>query len=101
MGRERNSEKIRSELAVTDADFRLAADSPKANSTFSFLRTLLNTSGMVNGWGHSYSFCNDKQAFANLDAEIDRMLREYFVKYSTAKKARTRPLRVDFWEYRF
>ena len=79
-------ERVRNGLDITAEDFRMVADGTNANSPFSLIRTLVDISGAVNGWGHHYSFCNDKQVFSNLDTEIDKLLGEYFAKYSTARK---------------
>ncbi|HKS81551.1 MAG TPA: reverse transcriptase domain-containing protein [Candidatus Acidoferrales bacterium] len=79
-------DRIRSGLDTTVEDFRTVATGVNTNSPFSLLQTLVDISGAVKGWGHHYSFCNNRQVFSNLDTEIDQLLREYFAKYSTARK---------------
>jgi RNA-directed DNA polymerase len=50
----------------------------------SFIRTLYDVSGIVSGWGHHYSFCNDKNVLSQLDASINELLRKYVGTYVDA-----------------
>ncbi|HEY6464783.1 MAG TPA: reverse transcriptase domain-containing protein [Candidatus Acidoferrales bacterium] len=53
----------------------------KLSPRTSFLETLFEIRGMMSGWGHHYSFCNEKNIFVQMDEDIDRKLREYFGLY--------------------
>jgi RNA-directed DNA polymerase len=58
----------------------------KIDRQFSLIRTLHEVSGIVSGWGHHYSFCNEKAIFSQLDVELDGLLRAYLGAYSDAIK---------------
>ncbi len=45
------------------------------------IRTLYEAKGIVSGWGHHYSFCNEKNILSQLDREVDHLLRDYFGAY--------------------
>ena len=79
-------EKVRDALNITGQELREQATGQISDSSFTMIRTLLEVSGIVNGWGHHYSFCNEKHVFSQLDGKLDEMLREYFRKYSAARK---------------
>lgn len=49
---------------------------------FSLIRTLTEVKGVVQGWGSHYSFCNEKNIFAQLDHRLTSMLRGYLGCYS-------------------
>ena len=52
----------------------------------SLIRTLYDVSGIVSGWGHHYSFCNEKNTLSQLDGSVDLLLRKYLGTYSDAIK---------------
>jgi RNA-directed DNA polymerase len=43
---------------------------------YSFASTLKRVDGMIDGWGKHYWFCNDRQAFENLDRKLERFPHE-------------------------
>jgi RNA-directed DNA polymerase len=54
---------------------------------FTLIRTLNEVSGIVNGWGHHYSFCNGKNVIGQLDKKIDELLQDYSRKYALLRKS--------------
>ncbi|HEV2194345.1 MAG TPA: reverse transcriptase domain-containing protein [Candidatus Acidoferrum sp.] len=54
----------------------------KINPAFSLIRTLNEVKGVVQGWGSHYSFCNEKNIFAQLDNALTSLLRGYLGRYS-------------------
>ncbi|MBO9622703.1 MAG: RNA-dependent DNA polymerase [Sphingomonas sp.] len=56
--------------------------------TSSLSSTLRRVDGMIDGWGKHYWFCNDTQAFLNLDVKISESIRRYLGEY-TAIRAET------------
>lgn len=47
--------------------------------------TLKRVDGMIDGWGKHYWFCNDRQAFANVDLKISEYIRRYLGEYSAIR----------------
>lgn len=54
----------------------------KINPALSLIRTLNEVRGVVQGWGSHYSFCNEKNIFAQLDNALTSLLRGYLGRYS-------------------
>jgi len=52
----------------------------------SLLRTLTEVSGMVQGWGSHYSFCNERNVVGQMDRALDQMLRGYLGRYAAERK---------------
>jgi RNA-directed DNA polymerase len=73
--------KIRDSLDVSSRAFRLHRAETPIPDSFSMTRTLSNLRGMILGWGNHYFFCNQKNLFAQLDQEVDRLLSAYFGNY--------------------
>ena len=46
------------------------------------IRTLTEASGIVQGWGKQYYFCNDKNLLGQLDSKLDTMIRHYLGTYA-------------------
>jgi hypothetical protein len=61
--------------------FRSYARTGRIAPSDSLSRTLYEARGIVSGWGHYYSFCNETNILSQLDREIDRLLAEYFGTY--------------------
>jgi len=52
----------------------------------SLIHSLHEISGIVSGWGHHYSFCNEKNVLGQLDAAVNGLLRQYLGAYAAAIK---------------
>lgn len=48
----------------------------------SLVDVLYELRGTMSGWGHHYSFCNEKNIFGQMEQNINRKLREYLGLYS-------------------
>jgi hypothetical protein len=62
--------------------------------------TLKRVDGIIDGWGKHYWFCNDRQAFDNLDQKIGKFIGHYLGEYrairaDTAAASRQRILGVS------
>ncbi|MBC8036934.1 MAG: RNA-dependent DNA polymerase [Rhizobiales bacterium] len=53
----------------------------------SLLETLGTVSGIMQGWGKHYRFCNDTIVFQKLDQRIELLLREYLSRYGDGRKS--------------
>jgi RNA-directed DNA polymerase len=63
------------------------------DSAHSLLRTLYEVRGILSGWGHHYSFCNEINVFAHLDQAVDEKLREYLGLYAEVTRLNRRSRR--------
>ena len=70
--------------------FRSHGKTGTIDPSLSLIRTLYEVRGIVSGWGHHYSFCNEQNIFSQLDQEVDHLLREYLGTYGDSVK-RTDP----------
>jgi retron-type reverse transcriptase len=73
-------------FAVSAKAFRAQRKHGELNRAHSLIRTLAEASEIINGWGKHYFFCNEKNVFSQLDAELDRLIGEYLGAYSAARK---------------
>lgn len=55
----------------------------------SLTATLRRVDGIVNGWGKHFRFCNDKQFFEMLDADIKALIGEYCRRYRKIRESRS------------
>ena len=55
----------------------------------SLSNTLKRVDGSIDGWGKHYWFCNDRQAFGNLDERISECIRRYLGEYSAIRAETT------------
>jgi retron-type reverse transcriptase len=67
-------------------EFRAFRKSGKILRSLSVIRTLYEFSAIVYGWGRHYRFCNEKNAFRQIDANIDNLLRRYLGAYSAERR---------------
>lgn len=51
----------------------------------SFVQALYRINNKLLGWGNQYYFCNQKSIWGSLDAEVDKLLKEYFGKFFSKK----------------
>lgn len=52
----------------------------------SLIESLKHVSGIIDGWGKHYWFCNDGRTLGNLNQRVDGMLGQYLGVYSDTKK---------------
>jgi len=81
--RRRLIERVSSALDEGAHALRSYGKTGKIDRTLSLVRTLYEVSGIVSGWGHHYSFCNEKSIFSQLDVEVDGLLRQYLGTYTS------------------
>jgi retron-type reverse transcriptase len=72
--------------AVIEDGIQAHRKSGKIDQRCSLIRILYEVSGIVAGWGHHYSFCNEKHIFYQLDCEVDQLLRRYLGSYADARQ---------------
>lgn len=82
--------KVKTELDASLADLRPGKASKILSSAHTLVRTLTEVSGIVSGWGHHYSFCNEKNVISQLDSKIDELLQEYSYKYAQIRTSADR-----------
>lgn len=80
--RKRLIKSLEETLRESSVAFRARRHGSPLPKSQSLLATLRRVDGTVMGWGRHYGFCNDEAAFAQLDADITRMLRTYIGIYS-------------------
>jgi RNA-directed DNA polymerase len=85
--RDRLLASISDSLSESEIAFRLYAKSAQIIPSLTLTRTLSEVRGIVQGWGNHYSFCNEKNVFAQLDRQLDELMRRYLGAYSAAQKA--------------
>src|SRR5262249_16774962 len=75
--------------------FRKYARTGKTSPSDNLIRALRDVSGLVEGWGKHYSFCNEKNFCAQVDIEIDARIRTLLGCYkSEANRAGTKGRRL-------
>lgn len=101
--RRRLIERVSSALDEGAHALRSYQKAGKIDRTLSLVRTLHEVSGIVSGWGHHYSFCNEKSIFSQLDVEVDGLLRQYLGTYTNQiakadRKAKRRLIGIPLLE---
>src|SRR5258708_37394622 len=84
--RKRLINKVQKVLQSSTAGFHEHEKSGRLPPELSLIRTLTEASGIVQGWGKQYSFCNDKNLLGQLDSKLDSMIRQYLGTYARASK---------------
>jgi RNA-directed DNA polymerase len=101
--RTRLIQKIRDTMDASARAFRLQVNGVALPSSLSLIKTLSEVRGIVQGWGNHYFFCNQKNLFAQLDHELDALLRQYLGSYKVAihganEKGRRRMIGIPLLE---
>jgi hypothetical protein len=52
---------------------------------YTLVNTLKRVDGMISGWGKHYFFCNDEQIFANIDKDLDELMKWYLGGYASLR----------------
>jgi retron-type reverse transcriptase len=78
--------KVKAELDSSVAALGTDKGCKNLDSAHTLVRTMTEVSGIVNGWGHHYSFCNEKNVISQLDRRIDQLLRDYSHRYTQLRK---------------
>lgn len=82
---EKQAELIDSVASIYDRCLRSARQPQKAihspAQVLTFAGAVLHTSQVVRGWGNSYAFCSDDRLMASLDAQLEKVFREFRRKY--------------------
>ncbi|NKE48760.1 RNA-dependent DNA polymerase [Roseomonas frigidaquae] len=61
--------------------FRSTRKTGEVGKNESLLKTLNKISGIMQGWGKHYKFCNDRECLRRLDERILSLIREYLAAY--------------------
>jgi len=80
-------------LQLSVVGFRAAERARQLSPRLSLVRTFTEVSGIVQGWGKQYFFCNDRNLLSQLDHKLDSMIRGYLGAYSAVSKTADRELR--------
>jgi len=85
--RERLISKVGKELGDSLSSMRSNRSGKGIDAAHTLVRTLMDVSGIVNGWGHHYSFCNERNVIRQLDDRIDGLLQDYSQKYARVRNS--------------
>ena len=101
--RKRLIENVSRKFGASARAFRARGGADAIARSLSLIPTLYEVRGIVQGWGKSYFFCNEKNLFAQLDGELDTLLRKYLGAYKAAmntakQKGRRRLLGIPLLE---
>lgn len=61
-------------------------ESDSWSNKHSALKTLIDVSNILMGWGNQYSYCNSTDLFKTLDREIDHYIEQFALDYSAQRK---------------
>jgi len=89
VSRKRLLNRVQRVLQMSSTGFHEHEKSGELSPRLSLIRTLTEASGIVQGWGKQYYFCNDKNLFAQLDHQLDTMIRQYLSVYAKTSKPGT------------
>ena len=78
--------KIQKAIQLSVAGFYAHEKTGQLTPRLSLIRTLTEVSGIVQGWGKQYVFCNDMNLFGQLDSELDSRIRQYLGTYAKVSK---------------
>jgi len=84
--RKRLLNKVQRALQLSTTGFYQHAKSGQLSPQLSLIRTLMEASGIVQGWGKQYYFSNDKNLLGQLDCTLDKMIRHYLYTYAKLSK---------------
>jgi hypothetical protein len=87
--RKRLLNKVQRVLQMSIEGFQEHEKTGQLSPRLSLIRTLTEASGIVQSWGKQYYFCNDKNLFAQLDHQLDTMIRHYLSVYANISKPST------------
>jgi retron-type reverse transcriptase len=79
--------KVKAALDTSLVAFNSNKECKTLDPAFTLVRTLTEVSGIVSGWGHHYSFCNEKNVINQLDVRVDALLQDYSRKYASVRKS--------------
>jgi RNA-directed DNA polymerase len=82
--------KVKAALDASLAELNSNKECKTLDSALTLVRTLTEVSGIINGWGHHYSFCNEKNVIGQLDVKLDELLQDYSRKYALIRKSADR-----------
>ena len=73
--------------AITESrrSYEALRNGTQLNRAHSLADTLKRVSGIVDGWGKHYWFCNDSRTLEHLDDKIDKMVSEFLGAYSDTR----------------
>jgi Reverse transcriptase (RNA-dependent DNA polymerase) len=78
---ERMLASIRSTLEESRQAFRVHMKTRELAHSLSLLESLRRVSGVMQGWGKHYRFCNDTRCFEHLDRSVNTQIKEYLSIY--------------------
>jgi retron-type reverse transcriptase len=84
--RKRLINKVQKAMQSSIVGFYEHEKSGQLSPRLSLIRTLTQASGIVQGWGKQYYFCNDKNLLGQLDSQLDSMIRQYLGIYAKVSK---------------
>jgi len=85
--REEHVDSIRESLALSSSAFNAFVKNGQIERHLGFIPTMRKVSGMNQGWGKSYWFCNDAICLATINSQVDALIKTYVMSYSSAHKA--------------
>jgi len=79
--------KVKERLDASLEELSSSKECKALDRAHTLIRTLTEVSGIVNGWGHHYSFCNEKNVVGQLDMRLDQLIHEYSRRYASVRKS--------------
>lgn len=83
---ERFINSIKSTLLKSQMAFRASKETGQIENALSLLETLGKVSGIMQGWGKHYRFCNDAKCLENLDQLVGALIKDYLFVYRAARE---------------
>jgi hypothetical protein len=83
---ERFINSIKSTLLKSQMAFRGSKETGQIENTLSLLETLGKVSGIMQGWGKHYRFCNDTKCLENLDQLVGALIKDYLAVYRAVRE---------------
>lgn len=85
--RERVVASVEKTISTSEKGFKAYVETGELDKNLSLLATLQKVSGIMQGWGKHYRFCNDAMCLSHIDARISAMLKGYFATYRNVRQA--------------
>jgi RNA-directed DNA polymerase len=84
--RKRLMDSIESILSESKGQFNSYLTTRSLDSRYALINTLKKISGVMQGWGKHYWFCNDANCLDVMNTHVSKLIREYLRSYAQALK---------------
>ena len=69
----------------------------ETNKVLNLIETLRDVNNVLKGWGHQYSFCNNRELFKQMDLSISVSIERYLKQYSEREDLFRKSGRYEEW----